>query len=223
MTTTLPEPLGFRVKDLRRLTRKDLDTTHQLWRFDGNWQGNDAYWGASHLKDLGLGMYEWEGYHLVGFTNAKQHPHERWLYRTSKPVGEKQFTSRFFVPDPKAPRPHWIWLGQACGAEQEEDRYVESLSGELNGMLKQITRLTGWRVGLRPDLARHYYLLGHDAYMRLQTPAPLTTKPQYHLAHEMLHHYPEWLAKHPEAAGLPQDLVLRMYGLGAIADAVVAG
>jgi hypothetical protein len=32
--------------------------------------------------------------------------------------------------------------------------------------------------------------------------------------HDLIHHYDLWLANHPEAADMPRDLTLRMYGLG---------
>lgn len=32
--------------------------------------------------------------------------------------------------------------------------------------------------------------------------------------HDMLHHYPRWVARHPEFEGMPRELVVRTHGLG---------
>jgi hypothetical protein len=213
--------LDLQLKDVRRLTREDMKTDRQLWRFDGQWQGGDAYQGMRYMREMGLAMYEWHGYHMVGFADAAQHPHDRWLYRTSVPIGAKAFDEPHLNTPYRSPS--WVRLSDACVLNTlSAPRDVPNLTRDMQLLLTAVRYARSSRnlpFGDEAETTRELQLLGAYKFPGLAQPLALRDGRAYRLAHEMLHHYDTWQAKIPQAAGLPRDIVARMYGLGGLVDA----
>jgi hypothetical protein len=86
---------------------------------------------------------------------------------------------------------------------REHDRSIKVLSGGIDERYFELQdrALQTWHAFGYPGLAHNLVKLpwGEDT-------------------HELIRHYDRWQARHPEVAGLPYELALRMHGLGAYAD-----
>jgi hypothetical protein len=100
---------------------------------------------------------------------------------------------------------------------------IYSLAGEIEGELEDdadyetLTELD--QLDLKRKALVIYKSLGYTGIYALRDFGSLTWDQDLH---DLLHHYDAWLANHPEAADMPRELVLRMYGLGAYVEGQAA-
>lgn len=198
-------------RDLLRIAELDLPTFpfHTVdYRRDMSWTR-----GANLLDKFGLGAYKHVRYnfHLIGFNTRMVHPHDRWLFRTRQ-VNEKLEWVRV---GGEAPR--YSSLGERLGSD-----LVDTLEG-LEADVEDIATDLGDKAPATPgQLLAQAMAIAQDAvgFNEFDSLTRAKLNPALHARHihDLIHHYPEWLAAHPEAADMPRDLVLRMQGLGGLLD-----
>lgn len=164
-------------------------------------------WLEMSRTGMGLFLEETEPVIWAGAVSPNLHPHDRWLYKTRRHGDYTKF-----------------WNCKAELAERHGDSPTESpvnLQFSLTGLrllLEDTNTLltTVFHAPSRslPWLLAHELVFGHAE----ATLVALTSERLNWMAiHDILHHHDTWCEANG-VVGMPQDIALRMQGLGAVID-----
>jgi hypothetical protein len=186
---------------LRLLTVEEFET-----HFD--------YWSAVvalKLADLGLGLFvdgENSQVAWIGFEREDLvHPHDRWLFRSESFEGNGRFIACGREVEKAADFHH---QGQNIGLQSaltDMRSYMRDAGMLLKDLMGAKPRETAW-------LLAHYQVFGHA---NATTIALMPETVDWVALHDVVHHHEAW-AQAAGATGMPQEIALRMHGLGAVID-----
>jgi hypothetical protein len=160
------------------------------------------------LEHLNLGVYRHGREYLIGVKSSTVHPHDQWLFRAvaSENWLEVPVEGSPYHGDAVEDLRHPLGvLRSVCEAARLHGRHKESTPGEI----LELAML------LRMPLRYYGNIMEYLNYI------PEGLAPQ--TLHELLHHYPRWQRRNPEFKDLPQNLALRMHGLGQLLDSGYKG
>jgi hypothetical protein len=170
---------------------------------------------ATVLSQLRLGCFEdARGYYWLGVVDPNFPEHSRWLHVLDRK--EVTFNRSWY-----APQQYDVYHGAPAAHADRDDISANLLWNldELHGVMDRVIRRAMQESN--PDTEGETYarLLrnGLQTWQTFGSYDSLTPK-TLQLAwgddmHELICHYETWQVHHPEAAGLPHEIALRMHGL----------
>jgi hypothetical protein len=165
------------------------------------------------LPDMHLGLFETQPsvYHF-GLLGEHIPDHSRWVYAVH--AVENIGAVVYRIEDEGIKDPKRLY--------DAEKGFLDRLAFEMEALL-QITEQLNRCHGTAVDPAAMFafarmtamptYHNGDDAHWD-----PVRGVASLHELHDLVQHPARWTAHHPEATGLPRELVLRMHGFGAFLD-----
>jgi hypothetical protein len=145
------------------------------------------------LQNLELAFYkDFEGNILLGSTNTELHRHDRWLY---------------LQPIESALHYHWY---HADSDTSRDEPILDSIAERVISLLSALRERTS------ADMLQTYRLPSGIAPLVLELLGDGRISRED--MHDMLFHYDAWVARNPQFADMPRDIVLRMQGFRPILD-----